>query len=113
MRRSLRSYDSLGRYGGEEFLIILPNAGKGHALASAERLRHVISDDPFLIGHSSLRVTLSLGVTSWAEPYPVPEDGLIQAADRALYVVKGRGRNGVQYTGFEAEDRLEPIPPTA
>jgi diguanylate cyclase (GGDEF)-like protein len=110
MRRSLRSYDSLGRYGGEEFLIVLPSSGKTHALGSAERLRHVISDEPFRIGRASMTVTMSLGVTTWSEPFPVPMDGLIQAADRALYMVKGRGRNGVEYAGLDA-DRLEPTPP--
>jgi diguanylate cyclase (GGDEF)-like protein len=110
MRRSLRSYDSLGRYGGEEFLIVLPNSGKTHALGSAERLRHVISDEPFRIARASVTVTLSLGVTTWSEPFPVPMNGLIQAADRALYIVKGRGRNGVEYSGHDA-DRLEHSPP--
>jgi diguanylate cyclase (GGDEF)-like protein len=113
MRRSLRSYDSLGRYGGEEFLIVLPNSGQSHALSSAERLRHVVSGEPFRIGRATMTVTLSLGVSTWSEPYPVPMDGLIQAADRALYLVKGRGRNGVEYSAFEAGDRLEPTPPPA
>ena len=115
MRRSLRSYDSLGRYGGEEFLIVLPNSGEGHALTSAERLRHVVSQEPFRIGRSQVTVTVSLGVTTWVEPYPVPVDGLIQAADNALYVVKKHGRNAVEFTRFEAPAGagLEPTPPPA
>ena len=82
---------------------------------SGERLRHVVSEEPFRIGRAQVTVTLSLGVTTWTEPYPVPVDGLIQAADRALYVVKGRGRNGVEFTQYEvhAGDRFEATPPTA
>jgi diguanylate cyclase (GGDEF)-like protein len=101
MRNCLRSYDAIGRYGGEEFLIVLPNSDDSQALRLAERIRLTVSSEPFRFHNVELTVTVSQGVTTWNEPHPVPVEQLIQAADRGLYIVKNRGRNGVEYVPFD------------
>jgi diguanylate cyclase (GGDEF)-like protein len=103
MRNCLRSYDSIGRYGGEEFLIVLPNSDDSQALQLAERIRLAVSSEPFRFHNVELTVTVSQGVTTWNEPIPIPVEQLIQAADRGLYIVKNRGRNGVEYVNFDHE----------
>jgi two-component system cell cycle response regulator len=117
MRNCLRSYDSIGRYGGEEFLIVLPNSDDSQALRLAERIRLAVSSEPFRFHNVELTVTVSQGVTTWNEPFPIPVEQLIQAADRGLYIVKNRGRNGVEYVPFdhqvEAANSSEFVSPIA
>lgn len=110
MRRCLRSYDSLGRYGGEEFLLVLPNSDADQALGLAERIRLAISNVPFRYKNNELSVTLSQGVTTWREPYPFPLERLIQTADGALYLVKNAGRNGVEYAHFDLSQEETGMP---
>ncbi len=106
LQQAMRIYDFLGRYGGEEFLLVLPGCDDEVAPLVAERLRSSVSDTPFLLPHGSLQVTISLGVTSLAaepcEKAPkedsttVPHhDAFIRAADSALYQAKQKGRNRV------------------
>ena len=101
MRNCLRSYDSIGRYGGEEFLIVLPNSDDSQALRLAERIRVAVCSEPFRFHHVDLTVTVSQGVTTWTNPDSIPIEQLIQAADQALYGVKNSGRNGVQHVQFD------------
>ncbi len=101
MRNCLRSYDALGRYGGEEFLMVLPNTDSTQGMRLAERIRLAISENPFRFQGVELQVTLSQGVTTWTEPLPVQIDQLIHAADGALYLVKNSGRNGVEFAQLE------------
>lgn len=101
MRSCLRSYDSIGRYGGEEFLMVLPNSDADQALRLAERVRLAVSSKPFRYQQIDLVVTVSQGVSTWTEPYPFPLERLIQTADGALYLVKNGGRNGVEYAHFD------------
>jgi diguanylate cyclase (GGDEF)-like protein len=100
MRNCLRSYDAIGRYGGEEFLIVLPNSDDLQAMRLAERIRLAVSSEPFRFHNIDLTVTVSQGVTTWNEPHPIPVEQLIQAADRGLYIVKNGGRNGVEHVPF-------------
>jgi len=100
MRNCLRSYDAIGRYGGEEFLIVLPESDKAEALQLAERVRLAVCSEPFQLRQVDLTVTLSQGVATWMTPESVPIEPLIQAADRALYSVKNHGRNGVEHVQF-------------
>ncbi|MHB9024670.1 MAG: diguanylate cyclase [Armatimonadota bacterium] len=93
IKDSLRMSDIVGRYGGEEFLIILPETGRQKALDIAERIRLIVAETsviPCLEG-DGLRVTVSLGVTSLEETDTI--DSLISRADSALYRAKDAGRN--------------------
>lgn len=98
----LRSADSLSRYGGDEFVLVLPNTGKRASAFVSERLLHKISD---LSENLSLKVSGSFGVVTYEAPYPLiqPEE-LIQAADDALLQAKRSGRNLVQIGELSAPD---------
>ncbi len=87
----LRPYDSLGRYGGEEFMVIAPGCDAQSGLDLAERLRESVVASPIPLAPDSLSVTLSLGVASLADD-PTPES-LVHRADKALYSAKNAGRN--------------------
>jgi two-component system cell cycle response regulator len=95
MKSCARRYDSLGRYGGEEFLIVLPGCDGAAALAQAERLRESLASTPFTASAGAVRVTCSIGISWRAEPSPGDTDGLIREADEALYTAKHRGRDRV------------------
>ena len=111
MRNCLRSYDAIGRYGGEEFLVVLPNSDESQALQLAERIRLAICSEPIRFSHAELTVTISQGVTTWTNPDSIPINRLIQAADQALYGVKHSGRNGVQHIMFDhlTDESFAPI----
>ncbi|MBA3613482.1 MAG: diguanylate cyclase [Nitrospirales bacterium] len=100
MRFCLRSYDAIGRYGGEEFLMVLPNSDAAQAVRLAERIRVAVSEKPFRVHNADLTVTVSQGVTTWTDPCPIPIEQLIQSADGVLYLVKNSGRNGVEFAQF-------------
>jgi diguanylate cyclase (GGDEF)-like protein/putative nucleotidyltransferase with HDIG domain len=96
IRKTIRSNDIAGRFGGEEFAILLPEAGPAEAQALAQRMRMAIEAASFEVSTSPtpIRATMSLGVACY------PEDGnttvsLIQAADMAVYHAKFNGRNQV------------------
>jgi len=111
MRNCLRSYDAIGRYGGEEFLVVMPNSEDSQALQLAERIRLAVSSEPFRLPQVDLTITVSQGVVTWMKPESVPIEQLIQAADRALYSVKNSGRNGVEHVQFtyQAEEAFAPM----
>jgi diguanylate cyclase (GGDEF)-like protein len=94
MNRVLRSYDSLGRYGGEEFLAVLPDCYPEDLHTVAERVRSAVSDIPFGIETTSLAVTVSVGgiVTSHA----TPSLESLSVADAMLYEAKRNGGNRVE-----------------
>lgn len=92
--QSIRSTDLLGRYGGEEFIMILPEAGLGNARAVAERLRKKVEDHKFVFDQETIRITISIGVSSLDNP-DMAFDDLISRADRSLYAAKDAGRNQV------------------
>ncbi|HWI41177.1 MAG TPA: sensor domain-containing diguanylate cyclase [Verrucomicrobiae bacterium] len=95
IRRTIRKVDKAARYGGDEFVLILPNTGREGALVLASNLRRVLAEQVFRTPAGlPVRVTASFGVAA------LPEDaadkrGLIAAADAAMYRVKEGGRNGV------------------
>ncbi len=96
MRQLLRPYDTIGRFGGEEFLLVIPECGREEALVIAERLRAGVADQPVALEGQALTVTLSVGV-AWSEDARHQDiDTLIAAADRALYRAKEAGRNRVR-----------------
>jgi diguanylate cyclase (GGDEF)-like protein len=90
-----RHYDSIGRYGGEEFLLILPGCDLHQAVPVAERVRCTVSAEPVSIGPVKWPLTISVGVAS-ASPSTPDAATLIAAADEALYRAKARGRNRVE-----------------
>jgi len=93
---SLRPYDAAGRYGGEEFLVILPGCDLAAGARHAERLRNLLSEEPFDTSEGRHTATCSLGVASTSSSNPADTDSLIRAADAALYRAKRNGRNRVE-----------------
>jgi len=94
----IRPYDLLGRLGGEEFAVLLPDADPATAGMIAERLRIAISASPALVDGVALPVTVSIGVSVLA-PEDAAIDPLLDRADRALYEAKHGGRNRVAGPG--------------
>jgi diguanylate cyclase (GGDEF)-like protein len=95
LRSCIRPQEALGRYGGEEFLIVLPGSSHLTAMAVAERMRHAIASQPEIIGGTTLNLTISAGVAS-SDLFPsVTTEELISRADVALYAAKDAGRNCV------------------
>jgi diguanylate cyclase (GGDEF)-like protein len=90
----LRSGDVFGRYGGEEFIVFMPNTNENEAAKLAERVRVSVDSTPFKNGQLAIHITVSVGVTdSVRSGYDFK--GLIAAADAALYAAKKSGRNRV------------------
>lgn len=98
MRASVRVYDHIGRYGGEEFLVVLPGCPEEGAVQQGERLRACVSASPIVTPEGPVRVTLSLGVASAGPDQTQME--LLQAADDALYRAKRNGRDRIETAAF-------------
>jgi len=106
---SLRPYDSVGRYGGEEFLIIMPGCEGQEALAIADRLRQNIAAPLTLTTAGSIPVTVSAGlITSTGAVECVDCSMLLRMADEALYRAKAKGRNRVESAIFWGEKPKQP-----
>jgi diguanylate cyclase (GGDEF)-like protein len=95
IQASTRSYDAIGRYGGEEFLVILPGCDQACTAAQAERIRAALADEPMTINEESRAITCSFGATAWQPGVEATPEGLIRVADNALYMAKNQGRNRV------------------
>lgn len=95
LRSCIRPQEALGRYGGEEFLIVLPGSSHETAMAVAERMRAAIAAQPEIIGGATLSLTISAGIAS-TDVFPTATtEELISKADVALYAAKDAGRNRV------------------
>jgi two-component system cell cycle response regulator len=93
---AVRSHDAVGRYGGEEFLIVLGGCSSEHLKQRAEQVRIAINGSPVFTKHGSISVSLSVGaitVESWDESVPI--ELLLKPADEALYQAKASGRDQV------------------
>ena len=90
MQSALRPYDHVGRFGGEEFLVVVPGVSRAEFAGLLERLREVVCGAPFTADGRDLPVTVSLGGAEHADE---SMDALIARADDALYVAKARGRD--------------------
>jgi diguanylate cyclase (GGDEF)-like protein len=108
LKANLRQSDILCRYGGEEFVVLLPESDLEHALLAAEKLRRAVASELLPVSHGAVcgRLTISIGVSA------CPENGegeaeLLHHADRALYGAKKAGRNRVQ--GANAGERSAQI----
>ena len=93
-RNGLRNIDVVGRYGGEEFLIILPNTKLKGSIKIAETLRKQIGNMP-QTGQINMPVTISGGTCSYKDEYNLPN--FISTADKLLYKAKEKGRNRIEY----------------
>jgi two-component system, cell cycle response regulator len=96
MTSLLRPYDFLGRYGGEEFLIVLPDVNWESVVHIAERLRSGIAAESVALGKTLSPITVSMGITISFGDAPSTTQVLIDAADRALYRAKRTGRNRIE-----------------
>jgi len=94
----LRSYDSVGRYGGEEFLIVVPGCDALNLVVTAERLRRRVADQPVDTSAGPVPVTISLGLAAAQanQSGVIDSQALLRDADEALYAAKARGRNRVE-----------------
>jgi len=92
---SLREEELVGRLGGEEFAVLLPETGLEGALDAAGRLREQVSRAPVATGQGDLNVTVSIGVSDWREAEE-PVESLLIRADEALYAAKNEGRDRVE-----------------
>ena len=95
MTHVLRRSDVLGRYGGEEFLILLPRCEPADAWALAERLRQCVACNPMATSLGEVSCTISLGVSTDDEGDGTEVAAVLQRADEALYQAKREGRNRV------------------
>ncbi|NQD36616.1 diguanylate cyclase [Permianibacter sp. IMCC34836] len=91
---SVREQDIVARWGGEEFLILLPNTGQADAVEQAERLRQLLDSDKLRIDRYPHRVTASFGVSEYSKGQSV--ESMLKQADVALYQAKAQGRNQVR-----------------
>jgi diguanylate cyclase len=111
LQANLRETELLGRYGGEEFALVLPNTGQEAARATAERLRSVIAHARFgedeVIQQQGFQCTISLGVATWQQEFG-DYTSWFRAADRALYEAKHRGRNGTVVHDEDTQPKVEP-----
>jgi two-component system cell cycle response regulator len=96
----MRPYDTFGRFGGEEFLVLVPGSGERELVAVLERIRNAIGSAPFLVDGHDLVVTVSLGGAVRGHE---SADGLIARADDALYAAKEQGRDRVVVAVSEEE----------
>lgn len=102
--KTVREYDHVGRYGGEEFLVVLPNCTAEAAQEVAERVRQQIGNEPFVIAPVQVKTTASIGVCQWHSGQDTLE--LISRADAAMYRAKQNGRNRVETEGVSETRHL-------
>ena len=91
MRSAIRPYDEIGRYGGEEFLLVLPKCGAEAAVALGERLQIAINEEAIMLDEGSIPITLSFGIAT--SDVATEMQAFLSAADTALYRAKDNGRN--------------------
>ena len=108
MKSSIRASDWLGRYGGEEFLVIASESPGNDAIRLAERLRLAVADNPFIFDGLAISATISLGIVNTLSlESPTPE-ALVNIADSALYRAKDNGRNRIEVEPHFLAESLKP-----
>lgn len=96
LQNAVRAGDGIGRYGGEEFLIVLPRCGPQNLCERAEQLRRVVAEEEFLVNGSALSVCMSIGAVAWQDCEGAATlESILSCADAALYRAKNAGRNRV------------------
>ncbi|MBA3644820.1 MAG: diguanylate cyclase [Gemmatimonadaceae bacterium] len=108
LKDAVREIDRIGRYGGEEFLLLLPGTPLESAVTFADRVREIAKEHTFSFEGGTLSRTMSCGVAAWPHPDIRDQDALLKAADDALYVAKETGRNKVvRYDSPEFRSHIE------
>ena len=98
IRRAVREVDAVGRYGGEEFLVVLSNCNIKAARVICERMRGLVADEPIALPAGNLNAAVSIGLATYGPGHDTT-DLMISAADAALYRAKDKGRNRVETVG--------------
>jgi diguanylate cyclase (GGDEF)-like protein len=113
IEKALRGHDDfVGRFGGEEFVVLMPNAERESALVVAERIRSMVEmagsrmAEPLVPG-AAMWATVSCGVSSCLPRREIRREDLLTAADKALYSAKVNGRNRVEFVACERVQRVE------
>lgn len=107
LKSCAREIDRVGRYGGEEFMVLLPGTVLDAAVTFAERARQEVEAHTFTFEGGTLRRTISCGVAGFPHPQVRHREDLVKAADDALYVAKERGRNRVvRFDGAEFNSHI-------
>ena len=101
LKKKIRSYDKIGRYGGDELLLILPGLGRQDAKNIAERLRQSVCAEKIQTESGALNITVSLGVSIFDTASRPSTKKMIEESDLALYMAKGRGRNIAVVSEFD------------
>ncbi len=96
LRTVMRDVDRVGRFGGEEFIVLLPGTSASEALSAAERLRDALLRRPWAWQGEALRLTVSTGVAAWRGPHD-EVDLLLKRADAAMYRAKSLGRDRFEF----------------
>jgi diguanylate cyclase (GGDEF)-like protein len=104
LKSDLRPYDVVGRYGGEEFLIILPGCDLATGARRADELRNLVAKDPIFTPFGTTAATVSLGVTA-AFNRECSVSDLLREADMCMYAAKKKGRNRVEFLTAKTRQR--------
>jgi len=97
IKLQLRSYDLFGRFGGEEFVILLPETDRNEAEEVSERLRHTVELQPFIMEDNEISYTISIGAVTLIPDQNTTIDLMFNCTDKALYRAKESGRNRVDF----------------
>jgi diguanylate cyclase (GGDEF)-like protein len=104
--KAIRQNDYLGRYGGEELMVVMPGLSYVGAAAPIERLRESVAELPFKVCEFNVNLTVSIGM-AWCESSADTMHDIISRADAALYAAKGSGRNRVVYPPSPRDPNVE------
>jgi len=110
MTNFIRPYDSVGRYGGEEFLVVVPSSDAMGAIGLAERIRKEIDSNPINVNGLAISITASFGVAASTPGHLLDPQEMFRLADDALYRAKSNGRNRCELAA--PQDLLTPPAPT-
>ena len=104
LQQTVRKLDTPCRYGGEEFAVILPVTNLAACLPVAERIRQRIEESPLDVAGQPLRMTVSLGITTYTDRQEITAEDLVKQADQYLYQAKEAGRNRICHAELPSVD---------